>query len=273
MTEKEIAEAAFISKIDDQNFIAEDTDAALKVRAVIIKEGVYQFPEGMCLLSRQELKNATRTARAAKVTIKDHPPGRVVMNQAEMAGIVEKPYYDLNRIRATLSFDKELCPPDFLNAIKERSLRDVSIGFYYTADMTPGEWNGKHYDLAMRNIVIDHVAAGVIKGRCSYPDAGIGLNAVMSTAALAKVGAIETPQDTPPTKPAETPPVPTPAVPEVPKVEAPPLPKTATKPPVVYGPVKTDIPTDDLIKHSNSILKIYSDRKIERLRHQRMHPT
>jgi len=35
--------------------------------------------------------------------------------------------------------------------------------------------SGMPYDLIMRNIVIDHVAAGVWKGRCSFPDCGIGV--------------------------------------------------------------------------------------------------
>jgi len=41
----------------------------------------------------------------------------------------------------------------------------------------------------MRNIKIDHVACGVIKGRCSYPKCGIGLDSLMQAAKVeTKIG-------------------------------------------------------------------------------------
>lgn len=270
--------ASLNSTIDDANFIAEDNASTLKVRAVFIREGVYGFPAGpngemkQCLMSRRELKEAARTARAAKVTIEDHPPGKVVMNQSEMKGVVEKPYFDLNRIRGVLNFDKDSCPPSFLEDIKERRRRDVSIGFYYTGDETPGVWNGTPYDLVMRNIVIDHVAAGVAKGRCSYPAAGIGLNAVMSASALNKVGSVVTEQDETPAQveaPKEnvTPPV-TPVV-EAPKTPAPikPVPKQ------VIVKVDVNVPTADLLSRNGQLLKMYQKSKLQSYIDSRKHPT
>jgi hypothetical protein len=166
--------------------ITDDSHCCLKVNSVIAKEGVYDFPAGQngenlrCLWSKRELLDATRTARAAKLCILDHPPNRIVTAQDEIYGIVEKPFFDRDKIRAILNFDKTRCPPDFLEDIRKAEAKqgppkDVSIGFYYDADETPGVWNGQAYDLIMRNIVIDHVAAGVWKGRCSFPDCGIGV--------------------------------------------------------------------------------------------------
>ena len=171
--------------------IAEDVSCCLKVNAVIAKEGIFTFPidgrNQQCLWSRQELLKATRTARAAKITIKDHPPNQIVTSQDEIYGTVEKPFFDRDRIRADLSFDKDITPPDFLESIraaaaKEGAPKDVSIGFYYNADMTPGLWHGQPYDLVMRNIVIDHVATGVWRGRCSYPNCGIGVSSIQMAA-------------------------------------------------------------------------------------------
>ena len=104
----------------------------------------------------------------------------MVTSQEEIKGVVEKPFFDRDKIRAILNFDKNRCPPDFLEDIrkaeaKQGSPKDVSIGFYYDADYTPGTWRGQRYDMVMRNIVIDHVAAGVWRGRCSWPDCGIGV--------------------------------------------------------------------------------------------------
>lgn len=166
--------------------ITNDSHCCLRVNAVIAKEGIYDFPAGpngenrRCLWSKRELLDAAPTARAAKLTILDHPPNRVVTSQDEMYGVVEKPFFDRDKIRAILNFDKTLCPPEFLKEIRKAEAKqgppkDVSIGFYYDTDETPGTWHGKPYDLIMRNILIDHVAAGVWKGRCSWPNCGIGV--------------------------------------------------------------------------------------------------
>lgn len=172
----------------DQLQILEDSRCCLKVNAVITKEGVYQYPDGRALKSRMELLKATPTARAAKLTVHDHPDSLVVMSQNQMKGVVEKPYFDRDKIRAVLSFDKAVCSRQFLDQVRNQQLKDVSIGFYYQPDLTSGVWNGQPYDYVMRDILIDHVAAGVPKGRCSYPSCGIGVDAMMRRIALDPFG-------------------------------------------------------------------------------------
>jgi len=160
--------------------IVEDTKCCLKVNAVITKEGVYPYPDGRAFKSRTELLKATHTARNAKITILDHPDSLVIMSQKQIHGVVEKPFFDRDKIRVQLNFDKSVCPKDFVDSVRAgTSSKDVSIGFYYQPDMTAGVWNGKPYDYVMRDIVIDHVAVGVLKGRCSFPDCGIGVDAVV----------------------------------------------------------------------------------------------
>jgi len=168
--------------------VIEDSRCCLKVNAVITREGVYQYPDGRAFKSRMELLKATHTARNAKITILDHPDSLVVMSQKQMHGVVEKPFFDRDRIRAVLNFDKSTCPADFLDNVRNGKLKDVSIGFYYQPDLTPGTWNGSNYDYVMRDIVIDHVAAGVLKGRCSFPDCGIGVDTMMKRIALDPFG-------------------------------------------------------------------------------------
>lgn len=159
--------------------VIEDSRCCLKVNAVITKEGVYQYPDGRAFKSRMELLKATHSARAAKIIILDHPDSLVIMSQKQINGFVEKPFFDRDRIRAVLSFDKSTCSTDFLDNVRNGKLKDVSIGFYYQPDLTPGRWNSENYDYVMRDIVIDHVAAGVLKGRCSFPNCGIGVDTMM----------------------------------------------------------------------------------------------
>jgi len=165
--------------------IVEDSRCCLKVNAVITKEGVYPYPDGRAFKSRMELLKATHTARNAKITILDHPDSLVIMSQKQIHGVVEKPFFDRNKMRAQLNFDKSVCPKDFVDSMRKGATsKDVSIGFYYQPDKTPGQWEDekgtKHpYDYVMRDIVIDHVAVGVLKGRCSFPDCGIGVDTMM----------------------------------------------------------------------------------------------
>jgi hypothetical protein len=174
--------------------IVEDSKCCLKVNAVITKEGVYQYPDGRAYKCRMELLKATHTARNAKLTILNHPESLVIMSQGQIHGVIEKPFFDRNKMRAQLNFDKSVCPKDFVDSVRAGTTsKDVSIGFYYQPDMTSGLWVDeqgiKHpYDYIMRDIVIDHVAVGVLKGRCSYPDCGIGVDAMMQKIALDPFG-------------------------------------------------------------------------------------
>jgi hypothetical protein len=281
--------------------VSEDVSCCLKVSAVIAKEGIYTFPAGnagenkQCLWSRAELLKASKLAGGAKLTIKEHPAAKVVTSQDEIFGFVEKPFFDRDRIRATLSFSKDIfkernmmdwldniqaCASEIVAPGEEKKQKaDVSIGFYYSEDPTPGEWHGQHYDLAMRNIVIDHVATGVWKGRCTYPNCGIGVSSeeVKQFAAASQKKqesnvvpvAVEAPKvdvsvsvtppatviPTPPTTPATTPlPIKTPEV----------KPKTPS------------ISIQELIQRNQELLQMKQQRgeqqRIEALRHQRRNP-
>ncbi|PIT58356.1 DUF2213 domain-containing protein [Snodgrassella alvi] len=73
-----------------------------------------------------------------------------------------------NDVYASLRvFDK-----DAIELIESGKLQELSAGYAYTADMTPGEFNGHGYDGVMRNIHGNHVAL-VERGR-------IGRDAVIS---------------------------------------------------------------------------------------------
>lgn len=165
-------------KLDSLKVI-EDNKSYLKVAAVITKEGVYKYPDGRAFKCRKELLKAVPSAMSAKLTILDHPDSMVIMSQDQIYGFIEKPFFDNDKIRAVLAFNKKTTPPDFLEKVRAGLMKDVSIGFYYRPEFKTGQWNGATYDYIMRDIVIDHVAAGVLKGRCSFPSCGIGVDTMM----------------------------------------------------------------------------------------------
>ena len=173
--------------------IKQNTKRHLKVNAVITAVGVYQYPDGRALKCAPELFKATRTARHAKLMIgKNHPETLVIMSQHEIGGGVENPSWDggRKRITADLDFDKQYCPADVITDLENGVAQDVSIGFYYQPDFTPGTWEGQNYDYVSRDIVIDHVLVcrEGTRGRCSYPTCGIGVDAVMRRIALDPFG-------------------------------------------------------------------------------------
>jgi len=174
-------------KIGKPKIVLENT-RYLKIAAIISKAGVYKYDDGMALKSARELRKAVRSARYAKLTLVDHPAEKIIMSQDQIFGGVEKPFFENNKMHAILSFDKEVVPKETLRKVRAGDFKDVSIGFYYRADFTPG-WHrdvntGKptHYDYIMRNIMIDHVVAAVgpgMAGRCRFPQCGIGVNTIM----------------------------------------------------------------------------------------------
>ena len=185
---------AYDSLALDKGQIVEDSKCCLKVKSVIARAGVYQYEDGKALKSKLEMLKATRTARYAKLTVGDHPPTKIIMNQSEIHGGVEKPFYDRGKLRAVLSFDKYVLPEETINQIRDAVVNktglDNSIGFYYDADWTSGIDKNvntdaeEQYDYIMRNIVIDHVVVitdnqnGRLRGRCKMPKCGIGADLI-----------------------------------------------------------------------------------------------
>jgi uncharacterized protein len=99
----------------------------------------------------------------------DHP-------RALSVGSIGQPVrFDGKKLRAPLSFwDQEA-----IDGIETNAKRQLSCGYRYDADMTPGVFEGKRYDGVMRNIRGNHLAM-VPEGRAG-PDAIVG-DAALSSA-------------------------------------------------------------------------------------------
>lgn len=166
----------------DATHIIEDSEDWLVVPAVIAREGVFPYPEGIAYKPAEELRDATWTADKAWLIGERHPDTLVLMDRGEIIGEIDRSRFANSAIKCHLHFDKRKTEQSFINDIKTGKRRGVSIGFFYDYCVTPGEWNGKHYDFVQRNILIDHVAAGVPRARCAPPFCGIGFDSVIRAA-------------------------------------------------------------------------------------------
>ena len=170
----------------DVSKIVEDSDEFLVVPAIIAREGVFPYPEGKAYKPAAELKEAAWTAEGAWVVAEKHPDTVVLTVRDDIKGKVENPKFceKINGIIGNLRFFRAKCDAKFLDEIKSGKRRDVSLGFFYDFDATPGDWNGEHYDFVQRNILVDHVAAGVPVGRCRSPYCGIAVDSLIRKVAL-----------------------------------------------------------------------------------------
>jgi hypothetical protein len=170
----------------DASKIVEDSDEFLVVPAIIAREGVFPYPEGKAYKPATELKDAAFTAEGAWVVAEKHPDTVVLTVRDDIKGRVEGAKFcdKINAIEGNLRFFKAKCNATFLDEIKTGKRKDVSLGFFYDFDATPGKWNDQPYDFVQRNILIDHVAAGVPVGRCRSPYCGIAVDQLIRKVAL-----------------------------------------------------------------------------------------
>jgi len=168
--------------------VLEENDDFLLMPAVIAREIVYPYGGERGYKPADELEKAAWTADGRWLTTEKHPDTHLLIRRSDVKGRVEKPRFVKNLldpktkrpmdrgIKANLRFFKNKISPLLLEELKGGARRDVSIGFTYDEDPTPGEWRDQPYDFVQRNIFIDHVAAGIPRGRCPTPYCGIGVD-------------------------------------------------------------------------------------------------
>jgi hypothetical protein len=164
-----------IKSVEVDGFQVKEDNETLVVPAVITREGVYEYDGMLVYEPAEEVEKATFTAMNAWI-VEEHPPEIILSNPALIRGTVRNPVFVEDRIKADLVFFKDRCSPRYLNDIKSGKARSVSKGFFWECVPEKGEWKGQHYDYVKKNILIDHVAVGSWRGRCSYPLCGIGVD-------------------------------------------------------------------------------------------------
>jgi hypothetical protein len=178
------AEATRKFRVDKLSFdtdaVVTETSEYLTVDPVtLIREGVYTYDDGRAYKPGAELAAAAEVAGDLHIAW-DHPPQKVITNHKEVKGfadgiqVVKDSKGD--KIKGRMTFLKKRLTEDQIELIRSKARPDVSLGFYYTEDRTPGSWNGQAYDYVQRDYIFDHVAS-VEHGRCPYPMCGLGVDA------------------------------------------------------------------------------------------------
>lgn len=171
--------------------IVEETDESIVFEAVIGREIVHQYDDGMAYKPADELEKAVEAFNLIQkrpLVTGHHPETDLVVDGKMVKGVVENVRFVKNLvdpktgrpmdrgIKADLRFYKKLVPPDLIESMREGKNSEVSMGFTFDMDPVPGEWNGQKYDYVQRNLFIDHVLGGIENGRCPKPFCGIGVD-------------------------------------------------------------------------------------------------
>lgn len=184
MTEMEIVFDS--ARLGDK--IKVDDDHELVINSVIASEIVHKYADGWAYKPADALERMTRFAQRCPIPvhIMKHPEMGVIMDGDAIAGRVDnfefvknlmdpKTQRPMRRgVRADIHWYKQYTDEKILDEIRQGILKDVSIGFFFKRDATPGEWNGMDYDYVQTHILANHVAAPVPVGRCPAPYCGIG---------------------------------------------------------------------------------------------------
>jgi hypothetical protein len=163
-----------IAEIDSTKIILDD-EKELVVPAVLAREAVLRYPSGKSFRPATELKNSMLTFATWVVTGK-HPPYMILTNPADVKGHTGSIQWDeaiplpdgkgtTPGVRGQVHFLKDRCDPAFLEEVRTHKRKDVSIGFLSQDVLEPGEYKGEKYDFVQKNIMVNHVAAGVALGR------------------------------------------------------------------------------------------------------------
>jgi hypothetical protein len=159
----------------DAESIKVGEDGVLTAGCVATAAMVQDYDSKKVLKCPDELKLAVDFARQLPIG-HNHPQDGIITEQDQIKGWTTPVQYDEKNKR--ISCDVEIEDAALVKDIRDNRKTDVSIGFFCDLDETPGEFNGVKYDAVQRNIVLNHLAAGIDNGRCPGGTCGIGQDAV-----------------------------------------------------------------------------------------------
>ncbi|MEM4246580.1 MAG: DUF2213 domain-containing protein, partial [Candidatus Bathyarchaeia archaeon] len=162
---------------------------------VIASEIVQVYNDGRAFKPREELESYAWTIDGRWVMAGGHPPEGIISNRDQVAGRTVNPRFvkDLNDpktrrpcragIKADIEIFNNRVPQKILEDMKNGRRQEVSIGFFYSKDDTPGvveadTCKGEAYDYVQRDMFHDHTAVGIDNGRCPMPYCGLGADEI-----------------------------------------------------------------------------------------------
>jgi hypothetical protein len=135
----------------------------------------------------EELKKAVDTFDGKPLLFQHRPVDAEDHAYNTVVGAVYNPVFDAPFLKAELV----VWPGKAIDAIEDGSKQELSCGYRYKADMTPGVYQGQAYDGVMREIQANHVAL-VAEGRAG-PDVVVGDSngeIIMSKTVLSRKAAV-----------------------------------------------------------------------------------
>ena len=158
---------------------------------VIASEIVQPYNDGKAWKPREELEKYAPYVDGRWVIVGAHPQDGIISERDQVSGRTINPRYVKDLIdpktdrpcragvRADIQIFNDKITPKLLEDMKNGKKQDVSIGFFFSKDDTPGTvqdgpFSGDEYDYVQRNMFHDHTAAGLDNGRCSMPLCGLG---------------------------------------------------------------------------------------------------
>ena len=145
-------------------------DGKLTADCVATAAMVQDYSGKAVLKDPGELQKACDFARQLPIT-DEHPEDGMVTDQGQIKGWTTPVKYDAAKERISCSI--EITDGALIKKVQDGK-KDVSIGFFCDVEDKEGEFKGKKYSAIQRNIVLNHLAAGIDKGRCPAGICGIG---------------------------------------------------------------------------------------------------
>ena len=159
---------------------------------------VQEYDDGKAYKPGKELWESAWTAEGRWAIAGRHPDTYLIMNRDDVHGrtVNARPTKSLKDASTRRPMDRgilvdleifdNLVSPQLLKDMVSGKKNNVSIGFSFDADKTPGivededdkSIMGAEYDYVQRNILIDHTAFGLEQGRCPMPLCGIGADEI-----------------------------------------------------------------------------------------------
>lgn len=153
-----------------------ETDEALVVSAVLDREGILKYCQGLSYRPAIELEAAKFTLDGAWIVAYRHTETAYITNRADIRGRVRNVAWnsEIHALTGELHFFKALCDEVLLNRVRNGTLnKDTSSAYFCDEIPVPGEFAGQHYDFRQENVMFHHVAVGIPEGRCPSPYCGI----------------------------------------------------------------------------------------------------
>lgn len=167
----------------DATKIVKDDENELVVPAILNRERVLKYADGKAFRPGEEIEKSLFTLEGAWVTSEQHPANMILTRPDEITGQIKN--VDLNVkgdeygpyvATGNIHLFKKRNSKEFIDSVKKGERKDVSVGFLFEKIDKKGTYNGEAYDYIQKNILYNHVAAGVSQGRCSSPMCGISVD-------------------------------------------------------------------------------------------------